>query len=182
MPVTSKDIPASRVVAERRPRLSINVSGLMLGMVGFLFGILLWIFGARYTIDGALSIVNWNLGHLGVPMLLMVPPTWPMYLILAWIPFAFSYVEWKRAPWQPDRDMTLGTFLSQGIVWFAVFALDAGTTYGGLGITQDTTPLIMREIAASAWTRGSLAALVTILPEGLMGAMAIIIKRLIRWQ
>lgn len=59
MGVVSRDIQAEHRTEKRQRRRSFNLPNLMLGLLGVIIGSVMWVSGARYTVDGALIVVNW---------------------------------------------------------------------------------------------------------------------------
>jgi hypothetical protein len=174
MAVTSRELK-SDTTRTRRPK--IDPPGLLLSGVGTLLLTGLWLVGARYTLDGVLTLINSLLNFLTVPTHIPIPPGWQAYLGMAFIPIVFSIIEWHQIPLHiSDEGWQSGPF-GQWLVWLLVYALDAYTTWKGLGVVDDTAPTIWRELSQISWARGIMTAVLTIGPEALLRSMVAIFKQ-----
>ncbi|NJO82842.1 MAG: hypothetical protein HC828_08500 [Blastochloris sp.] len=107
--------------------------------------------------------------------------TWALYCLLAPLPVACSYIEWKRVPWQQARSQRLTALGARAMIWVLVFGFDALTIWNGLGVTTVSTPLIMQQVAATTTLRGIFTAVLTILPEWFMREAVGMIRRAVGW-
>lgn len=151
MAVTSRELKPDEA-GNRVGRL--DPPGLALSGVGTLLSLALWVVGARYTVDGVLALVNALLAFLTIPARIPIPPGWVLYLVLAPIPLAYSLIEWQQVPLTQRNGRWQAAPLGQWVVWLVVYAMDAITTWNGLGVVDTSTPLIIRQLAAR-WPGGS---------------------------
>jgi len=179
MAVTSRELKPdkadSRATGERRPPL--DPPGLALSGVGTLFSLALWVIGARYTVDGVLAMFNALLAFLTVPARIPISPGWVVYLALAPIPLAYSLIEWQQVPLAQREGRWRAAPLGQWVVWLIVYAMDAVTTWNGLGVVDRNAPLLVQQLAAAIWGRTVITAVLTIGPEALLRSMASIFRR-----
>lgn len=179
MAVTSRELQpegADNQVA-RNQRPSLDPPGLVLSGVGTLLSLALWVIGARYTVDGVLAMLNALLAFLTIPARISIPPGWVLYLVLAPIPLAYSLIEWQKVPLNLRGGRWYVAPLGQWVVWLVVYAMDAITTWNGLGVVDERAPLIVQQLAAALPGRVVLTAVLTIGPEALLRSMAAIFRR-----
>lgn len=143
-----------------------DLGGLAIAFFGLLIGFVLWLFSARYTVDGVLDFVNAMLGFLHIPWRFIIPPTFPIYLILTPIPTLMTYAEWQKQPFARTKGEWRFGPAQHWLVWTIVMGLDAITTFRGIGVDPGPGSLtIMRELADSSFQRGLVAAILTYGPE-----------------
>jgi hypothetical protein len=169
--------PERRSTPPRRRRL--NLPALVLALVGTTMGAALWLIGARYSIDGVLVMGNALLSFFGIPLQIAIPPAWTVYLVLLLIPLGYTIIEWLQIPAELNDNGWWVAPPAQWLVWISVFALDALTTWFGLGAIDDSAPLLLHELVANDWSRGGLTAILTMLPEALWFGMLAIFRRAI---
>lgn len=175
MAVVGRDLRPEEAQGRSR-RSKVDLSGLVLGGMGSLFSFALWLIGARYTIDGVLSLVNLLLAFLTVPAQLPIPPGWITYACLAPLPIAYSIIEWRKVPFALTDDGWWLAAPGQWIVWLAVYALDALTTWNGMGVIDPAGSVLVRQIAVTDWAKALLTAILTIGPEALLRSMVSIFR------
>lgn len=161
MSVQSRDIPASR------QRRNIDFAGISLAFLGVVFGFVLWLLSARYTVDGVLVLTNVLLSFLNVPYRIVVPPAFPIYLILSPVPTLMTYAEWQKQPFYRNKQ---GDWVFEDaqhwVVWAVVLGLDGWTNFTGLGVDPGPSGLtIQREVAENPLWRGIIAGAFTGGPE-----------------
>jgi hypothetical protein len=179
MAVTSREVKSNeagnRAARDQRPRL--DPPGLALSGVGTLLSLVLWVIGARYTVDGVLAMINALLDFLTIPAQIPIPPGWVLYLMLAPIPLAYSLIEWQKVPLTVHDEGWRAAPLGQWVVWLIVYAMDAITTWNGLGVVDRSAPLIVQQLSAALAGRVVMTAVLTIGPEALLRSMASIFRR-----
>lgn len=155
-----------RPTARQSGPKGLDLGGFAIAFFGLLIGFILWVVSARYTIDGVLDLINALLGFLHVPWRFIIPPTFPIYMILVPIPALITYAEWQKQPFARVRGEWHFAPAQHWLVWIIVMGLDAITTFRGLGVDPGPDSLtILRELAASTLQRGLVAALLTYGPE-----------------
>jgi hypothetical protein len=96
----------------------------------------------------------------------VIPPTFPIYLILTPIPTLMTYAEWQRQPFGRVRGEWRFEAPQHWLVWSLVMSLDAITTFRGLGVDPGPESVtILRDLAASTVQRTIVAAILTYGPE-----------------
>jgi hypothetical protein len=161
-------------------RRTVDLAGVMLGLVGCAIAAMLWLVDARYTIDGALVLLNGLLGFLRIPVRFNLPPIWALYCALALIPAACSLIEWHKVPICFTQTSWRLATLGEALVWLLVFGFDALTTWMGLGVIDPESPRIVQEVAVTAWVKALLTAILAIGPEALLRSMVAVLRRSVR--
>jgi hypothetical protein len=100
-----------------------------------------------------------------------------VYLALAPIPLAYSLIEWQKVPLAQREGRWRAAPLGQWVVWLIVYAMDAVTTWNGLGVVDRSAPLLVQQLAATLWGRTLITAVLTIGPEALLRSMASLFRR-----
>lgn len=159
MSVQSRDIPA--------PRRSFDIGGIAIAFLGVLIGFVLWLLSARYTVDGVLVLVNALLSFLNVPHQIVVPPAFPIYLILSPVPTLMTYAEWQKQPFYKDKK---GEWVFEEpqhwVIWAVVLGADGWTNFTGLGVDPgEGSMTIQRELSQNPLWRGIVAGAFTAGPE-----------------
>lgn len=163
-------VQPKRTTTARRPSRLDRVPACLLGSAIFGWW---WLTGARYTIDGIPLLLNQLAAflyvHLGLPP--VTNPLW--YLLLAWLPFAISFVERRYAPWR--QSMIDGTMIVIVVVWLIVSAFDGFSTYLAITNPPDNALTISHQIARSTIASAIWSIATTFLPEVALGLLW-------RWQ
>lgn len=138
----------------------------MMGVVGILIGVVLWLIGARYTIDGAIWIINAILAWFHIANRIM-PVDGIGYVPALLVPIAVSMAEW-HAPIKLETGRWSMRPLNVWVVWFVVVALDVLSTFFGLRTPDPHAWPIMQEVARSLTVSGILAVVLTFAGEWLI--------------
>jgi hypothetical protein len=139
-----------------------------------IIGGLLWLAGAKYTLLGWIAGLNWFLGWLELPARVPPPTGWYMLLMIP-LGLLYSLVEIKR-PWnyrnkQPEK------VALYWLIWSALVASDIGSTFAGVRDPGPSAWPITLQVASSIPIAGAWSAILTFVPEWMVGGARKLLRR-----
>lgn len=133
-------------------------------LLGTLILLLWWAMGGKYTIEGLPLVANLIFEWFHVPMRLAPITDGRWYLYLCLLPVLISFVEQRYRPWKRHDILSRKRFWL-ALLWIAVVAIDAGSTYLAIRSPAPNAWTITKQVAALAPLTVTWALLTTFGPE-----------------